>query len=133
MGRRNQKPLYHVVKKSPYRLDMSQTSEKEAKKWLFLKCLGIYGPFTVRDVAHWVGWNITETEKILKTLLAEKKAVNVIVKDDKDAHFVCREDLSALDLLKNMLPENSFVRILFNDDALLLGYYRKLKDYFGYQ
>jgi uncharacterized protein YcaQ len=133
IGRKNQKPLYHVVKMLPYRLDMSQTTEKEAKKWLFLKCLSTYGPFTVRDVAHWVGWNITETKEILKMLLAEKKVVNVIVKDDQDAHFVCREDLDALDLLKNSLPENSFVRSLFNDDALLLGYYRKMKHYFGYR
>lgn len=133
IGRKNQKPLYHVVKKLPYRLDMSQTSEKGAKKWLFLKCLSTYGPFTTKDVAHWVGWNITETKEILKMLLAEKKVVNVSIEDDQEAHFVCRQDLGTLDLLKNRLPENSFVRSLFNDDALLLGYYRKMKDYFGYR
>lgn len=132
MGRKKQKPLYHAVEKLPYKLDMSQTSEKEAKKWLFLKCLSTYGPFSVGDVAHWVGWNITETKEILEGLLAEKKVVNVNVQDDRDAHFVCVDDLGALDLLKDKLPENSFVRVLFNDDALLLGYYRKLKDYFGY-
>jgi len=132
MGRKNQKPLYHTLKKLPYKWGMSQTSEKEAKKWLFLKCLSTYGPFTVRDVAHWVGWNITETREILKALLAEKKVVKVNIKNDRDAHFVRGEDLGALNVLKDKLSENSLVRILFNDDALLLGYYRKLKDYFGY-
>jgi len=132
MGRRNQKPLYHTIGKLPYKLDMSLISEREAKKWLFLKCLGIYGPFTIKDVAHWVGWNITETKEILKTLLEEKKVTGVDVDGDRDAHFVRREDLDLLSSLKDDLPEHSFIRILFNDDALLLGYYRKLKEYFGY-
>jgi len=33
---------------------------------------------------------------------------------------------------KDNLPEHSFVRILPNDDVLLLGYYERLKNYFGY-
>ena len=133
MGRRRQKPLYHAVEKLPYKLDMSQISEKEAKEWLFLKCLGTYGPFTVKDVAHWVGWNITEAKETLSGLLEEKKVLGVNIEGDPDTNFLKVEDLSRLDSLRNNLPEHSFIRILFNDDALLLGYYRRLKDYFGYR
>ncbi|MDH5447807.1 MAG: winged helix DNA-binding domain-containing protein [Candidatus Bathyarchaeota archaeon] len=132
MGRKNQKPLYYTIRKLPYKLDMSQISEEEAKKWLYLKCLSIYGPFAVEDVAHWVGWNITEAKEILKALLNEKKVINVKLEDDQYSHFVRVEDLDLLNYLRDNLPEHSFIRILFNDDALLLGYYRKLKDYFGY-
>jgi uncharacterized protein YcaQ len=133
MGRRKQEPLYHAVEKLPYQLDMSQISEKEAKEWLFLKCLGTYGPFTVKDVAHWVGWNTTETKETLNGLLEEKKVLGVNIEGDPDTNFLKVEDLSRLDSLRNNLPEHSFIRILFNDDALLLGYYKRLKDYFGYR
>jgi len=132
MGRKSQKPLYHTIGKLPYKLDMSLINEREAKEWLFLKCLSIYGPFTLRDIAHWVGWNITETKEILEALLEEKKVTSVNVEDSRDTHFVHGEDLNLLNSLREDLPECSFVRILFNDDALLLGYYRKLKEYFGY-
>ncbi len=116
----------------PYKLDMSQVGEEEAKEWLFLKCLGIYGPFTLKDIAHWVGWKIIETKEIRDALLAKKKVISVNVKGDRDPHYVKVENLSLLDSLKNDLPEHSFIRILFNDDALLLGYYRRLEDYLGY-
>ena len=132
MGRRNQKPLYHAVEKLPYKLDMSQIGEKEAKEWLFLKCLSIYGPFTLKDIAHWVGWNMTETREILDSLLEVKKVISVNIEGHRDAHYVRVEDMSLLNSLRNNLPEHSFIRILFNDDAFLLGYYRRLKDYFGY-
>jgi hypothetical protein len=132
MGRKKQKPLYHTIEKLPYRLDMSQINEKEAKEWLFLKCLSIYGPFTPKDIAHWVGWNTTETKEILKALLEEKKVTGVNVEDNHGTCFVREEDLGFLSSLKDDLPEHFFIRILFNDDALLLGYYRKLKEYFGY-
>jgi len=132
MGRKSQKPLYHTMEKLPYKLDMSQINEKEAKEWLFLKCLSIYGPFSLEDISHWVGWNITETKEILKALLQEKQVRRVNVEDNNDTHFVRREDLDLLSSLKENLTEHSFMRILFNDDALLLGYYKKLKEYFGY-
>ncbi len=132
MGRKNQKPLYHTAEKLPYKLGMSQINEKEAKEWLLLKCLSIYGPFTIKDIAHWVGWNLTETKETLKTLLEKKSVIGVNVEGDQDTHFVRGEDLDLLSSLKDDLPEHSFIRILFNDDALLLGYYRRLKDYFGY-
>jgi uncharacterized protein YcaQ len=132
MGRRNQKPLYHTIEELPYELDMSQIGEKEAKQWLFLKCLSIYGPFTSKDIAHWVGWNITETKEIVSTLLRERRIIRVPVEGHRDTHYIGAEDKFLLDSLSNDLPEHSFIRILFNDDALLLGYYRQLKDYFGY-
>lgn len=133
MGRRGQKPLYHVVGKVPYELDMSQISEEEAKEWLFLKCLSTYGPLTLKDVAHWVGWNITETTEILNALLGERKVKSVNIAGDPDTHYVRVEDTSLLNSLVRDLPVHSFIRILFNDDALLLGYYRRLKDYLGYR
>jgi len=132
MGRKNQKPLFHSIEKLPYKLDVSKITEEEAKKWLLMKCLSMYGPFTLKDIAHWVGWNLTETEDILNTLLKEQKTVNIKIEGDAAVHYARNEDLPFLNSLVNNLPNYSFTRILFNDDSLLLGYYRKLKDYFGY-
>jgi hypothetical protein len=116
----------------PYNLGIYQISEKKAKEWLFLKCLSIYGPFAVKDVAHWVGWNITETKETLNALLEDKKIIEVKIEGFSDPNFVRVEDISFLNSLRNNLPEHSFIRILFNDDALLLGYYKRLKEYFGH-
>lgn len=132
MGRKEEKPLYHAVEKLPYKLSMSRVTEEEAKKWLFLKCLSTYGPFTLKDVAHWVGWNLTETNQILSELIMEKKIAHVKIEDDRETHCLRAEDVAVLNALENDLPEYQFVRILFNDDALLLGYYRRLKEYFRY-
>ncbi len=132
MGRRGQKPLYHVIEKLPYKFDISNVSEKEAKEWLFLKCLSIYGPSTLKDIAHWVGWTLTETREIANALLAKKSIIIVSVQNSRGTHYLRAEDLSFLDSLKSDLPDHSFVRILFNDDAFLLGYYKRLRDYFGY-
>jgi len=132
MGRKNQKPLYQTIGKLPYKLDVSKLNEKEAKEWLFLKCLSIYGPFTLKDIAHWVGWNVTEAKEILNALSMKKKVTGVNVEEQQDANYVRVEDVTLLNSLKDNLPKHSFIRILFNDDALLLGYYRRLKDYFGY-
>ena len=132
MGRKNHKPLYQTIGKLPYKLDVSKLNEKEAKEWLFLKCLSIYGPFTLKDIAHWVGWNVTEAKEILNALSMKKKVTSVYVEDQRDVNYVRVEDVTLLNSLKDNLPKHSFIRILFNDDALLLGYYRRLKDYFGY-
>ena len=132
MGRKNRKPLYHAIEKLPYKLNMSMIDEKEAKEWLFLKCLSIYGPLTMKDVAHWVGWNMSETEEAMRALVGDAKIVRANVEGYHDAHFVRTEDTNVLDTLEDDLPENSSVRILFNDDALLLGYYKRLKKCFGY-
>jgi len=132
MGRKNQKPLYHAVGKLPYRLDMSKLSEKKAKEWLFLKCLSIYGPLTLKDIVHWVGWNVTEAKETLDTLSMKRNITSVNVEDQGDANYVRVEDVALLNSLKNNLPKHSFIRILFNDDALLLGYYGRLRDFFGY-
>lgn len=131
MGKKRNKPLYHVIEKLPYELDM-QISEKEAKRWLFLKCLGIYGPFRLEDIAHWIGWTLTETEEISNMLLHEKAIVRVNVEGQRKTCFVRTEDLAALDSLVDDLPKRSFTRILFNDDALLLGCYKRLESDFGY-
>jgi len=132
MGRRNQKPLYHALEKLPYKLDMSIVTEAEAKKWLCLKALGTYGPFTVEDIAHWIGWNLTETKETLSTLLEEKKITVVSIKGDVKTHYLKVEDVAYLDALEKNLPEHSFIKILFNDDALLLGFYKRLNADFGY-
>jgi len=133
MGRKNNRPLYHSTKKAPYKIDMEKIGEKEGEKWLFMKCLGIYGPFTLHDVAHWVGWTLTETKQISKILLQEGKIVSVNVEDQPEHHYLRVKDLEFLNSLRNNLPEYSFIKILFNDDALLLGGYRRVKDFFGYQ
>lgn len=132
MGRKREKPLYHVVEKLPYKLSMLRVTEEEAKKWLFLKCLSTYGPFTLKDVAHWVGWNLTEAKQILSELIMEKKIAHVKIEDDRETHYLRVEDVAVLNAVENDLSEHKFVRILFNDDALLLGYYRRLKEYLGY-
>ncbi|NIQ07864.1 MAG: winged helix DNA-binding domain-containing protein [Candidatus Korarchaeota archaeon] len=132
VGRRKNKPLYHVLDELPSELDLSQTSEKEAKRWLLRTCLSIYGPFTVKDIAHWVRWRITETRNILDDVLKTGKVTEVRVEEDQRRHFACTKDLDVLDSFTDKLPEYSFVRILFNDDALLLGYYKRLHAFFGY-
>jgi uncharacterized protein YcaQ len=132
IGRKNSKPLYHSIKKLPYKLYMEQISENEGQKWLFLKSLSIYGPFTLTDIAHWVGWTLNETKEISNILLQEGKIVSVGVENQPKNHYLRVKDLDLLNSLRNNLPEYSFIRILFNDDALLLGYYRRLKDFFGY-
>lgn len=131
MGKKRNKPLYHVIGKLPYELDM-QIREEEAKKWLFLKCLTIYGPFRLEDVSHWVGWTLTETREISNTLLHEKAIVKINVEGQRKTCFIRTEDLTTMDLLVDNLPQHSFIRILFNDDALLLGYYKRLESDFGY-
>jgi uncharacterized protein YcaQ len=132
IGREKNKPLFHSIKKLSYKLDMEQISEKEGQKWLFLKSLSIYGPFTPIDIAHWVGWTLTETREISNILLQEGKIACISVKDQRKNHYLRDEDLDLLNSLRNNLPEYSFIRILFNDDALLLGNYKRLKDFFGY-
>lgn len=132
MGRKNNKPLYHSVEKLPYRLDMDGISEKEAKKWLLLKALSIYGPFTLSDIAHWVGWTLTETKEISKTLLEEGEIISVNVEDQSKPHYLRVEDLHFLNSFRGRLPSHSFIKILFNDDAFLLGCYKRLRDFFGY-
>jgi len=132
VGRSRNKPLYHSVGRLPYRLDMEQTSEEEAKKWLFLKSLNTYGPFTLDDIAHWVGWTLTETKEISEILFREDKIVNVAVEDERKPHYLRVEDLRFLRSLRSNLPHHSFIKILFNDDAFLLGYYKRLRDFFGY-
>lgn len=131
MGKKRNKPLYHVIVNLPYELDM-YISEKEAKKWLFLKCLGIYGPFHLEDISHWVGWTSTETKEIFNILLHEKAIVGVNVEGQRKTCLMRTEDLTGLDSLVDNLPRRSFIRLLFNDDALLLGYYKRLESDFGY-
>lgn len=131
IGKKRNKPLYHVIEKLPYELDM-QIDEEEAKKWLFLKCLSIYGPFRLKDVSHWVGWTLTETKQISNILSHGKAITEVNVEGQRKTCFIRTEDIAPLDSLVDNLPEHSFIRILFNDDTLLLGYYERLESDFGY-
>ena len=133
IGRKNSRPLYHCTKSLPFELDMESVSEEAAKQWLFLKCLSIYGPFTIHDIAHWVGWTLTETKQIAEILLKEYKIAGSKIEDESEPHYLRTEDLSFMDSLNENLPEHSFVKILFNDDALLLGCYRRLESFFGYR
>jgi uncharacterized protein YcaQ len=133
MGRMKQKPLFHTVEKLPYELDLAQVTEGEAMGWLLMKCLAIYGPFTVRDIAHWVGWNLTETREILRGLVERGKVVRVNVEGDEEDNYLRAEDVPFLNSLAEEIPEHVFIRILFNDDALLLGCYKRLCSYFGYE
>jgi len=132
MGRKRQKPLFHAIEKLPYNLDISRVSEEEAQKWLFIKSLDIYGPSRPIDIAHWVGWNLRETRQILDALVEADKVVCVSVEGSQEPQYIKTEDLQVLESISNNLHAHSFIRILFNDDALLLGYYLRLKDYFGY-
>jgi hypothetical protein len=131
-GRKGQKPLFHAVKRLPHLSDMLVVSEKETREWLLLRCLDIYGPLTPRDIAHWIGWNITEATDVLRRLLETGAVVRVKIEHDERDHYVGSRDLKLLDSLRDDLPEHEFIRILFNDDSLLLGYYPRLGDYFGY-
>jgi len=64
--------------------------------------------------------------------LHEKTIIGVSVEGQRKVCFIGTEDLAQLDSLVGDLPERSLIRILFNDDALLLGYYRRLESDFGY-
>lgn len=131
-GRKGQKPLFHSVKRLPHLSDMLAVGEEEAREWLLLRCLNVYGPLTPGDIAHWVGWNITETTDILRRLLETGAVLRVKIEHDERDHYMCSRDLKLFDSLRDDLPEHEFIRILFNDDSLLLGYYPRLGDYFGY-
>ena len=98
-----------------------------------MKCLAIYGPFTVRDIAHWVGWNLTETREILRDLVERGKVVRVNVEGDEEDNYLRTEDVPFLNSLAEEISEHAFIKILFNDDALLLGCYKRLCSYFGYE
>lgn len=131
MGGTHNKPLYHVIEKLPYELNL-QVNEDEAKQWLFLKCLTIYGPFSLEDISHWVGWTLAETREISTALSHEEVVTAVKVEGQRKACFAAADDISVLDSPVDNLPEHSIVRVLFNDDALLLGYYNRLASDFGY-
>ncbi len=132
MGRKKQKPLYHTIGKLPYRLDVTPITEEDAKKWLLMRSLSIYGPLTAKDIAHWVGWNLNEAREILKDPLEIGEIVKVRIEGDRETNYMRADDVPLLNSLVEDLPENSFVRVLFNDDSLLLGYYPRLGSYFGY-
>jgi len=132
MGRKKQRPLYHTIGKLPYRLDVPPITEEDAKEWLLMRSLSIYGPLAARDIAHWVGWNLNEVREILKDPLEIGEIVKVRIEGDRDTSYLRADDVPFLNSIAEDLPENSFVRVLFNDDSLLLGYYLRLGDYFGY-
>jgi len=132
VGRKKERPSFHAMEKLPLKREMIRVREKEAREWLLLKCLSIYGPFSAKDIAHWVGWNISETNETIDTLSERKAIVKVLVEDSRDSCYLRARDVPLLDSLGKDIPENSFVRVLFNDDALLLGFYRRLESLFGY-
>lgn len=132
MGRKKQRPLYYTIGKLPYRLDVPPITEEYAREWLLMKSLSVYGPLTARDIAHWVGWNLKEVRETLKDLLEIGEIVKVRIEGDRETNYLRADDVPFLNSLAEDLPENSFVRVLFNDDSLLLGYYPRLGDYFGY-
>jgi len=127
---RKGKPLFDLVERLPFDLNMEGVSEDEARRWLFLKCLSIYGPFSAYDIAHWVGWTISETRGILDDLKESKEVVEVGVEGRRRPQYIRAVDEDFLGSLIDNLPEYDFIRILLNDDALLLGYYKRLESSF---
>jgi len=132
MGRKRQKPLFHTMGKLPYELDMDGVAERGAKEWLLLKCLSVHGPFTDRDIAHWVGWSLKEARDALMRLVGAGMVAGVDLQGDANTNYLRVEDVPFLNSLADDFPERNFIRILYNDDALLLGCYKKLGSYFGY-
>jgi len=49
----------------------------------------------------------TETEEILRILLAKAKVVGVDIEGERDVHYLRGEDLVKLNRLKDDVPENS--------------------------
>ncbi|MGD2201658.1 MAG: crosslink repair DNA glycosylase YcaQ family protein [Candidatus Bathyarchaeota archaeon] len=132
VGRRSNKPLFHATVRFPRDLEMDRVSEVDAMEWLFLRCLATYGPFTIREVAHWVGWNLTETRETARRLLDDGRVLKVDIEGDTQTNYLRSVDLPFLESLRGDLPDYSFIRVLYNDDSLLLGCYRRLSSYFGY-
>ncbi len=131
-GRIKARPLFDCLDRLPYNLKLEEISELEARKWLLLKCLSVFGPFSASDIAHWVGWTITETREITDLLRKEKQIADVVVDGQPEAHYIRIKDSDLLHSLKESLPERSTIRLLFNDDNLLLGYLPKIKSFYGY-
>ncbi|MGD2142408.1 MAG: crosslink repair DNA glycosylase YcaQ family protein [Candidatus Bathyarchaeota archaeon] len=132
IGRKGNRPIYLAIDMFPGCLDIEAVSEVEAMEWLFLRCLATYGPLTIREIAHWVGWNLTETRKIVGRLMDVGKVVEIEIEGDLEPNYLMAEDRPVLDLMMEDLPDYLFVRVLFNDDSLLLGCYKRLGNYFGY-
>ena len=131
-GRRRSKPLYHDARKLPNLPDASNITEGEAMEWLVSKCLGIYGPFSVGDVAHWAGWNQGEARTVIQRLLEAGEVVAARIEGEGDELYMRAEDEGTLASIEGDLPDHEFVRVLFNDDALLLGYLPRLGERLGF-
>ncbi len=132
-GRDEGKPLYHSLEGFPSSSVMLGLAEEEAQEWLLSKCLEVYGPSSMRDIAHWTGWTMSETKKIACRLIGADRIQRTMIEGETDPYYTRVEDLRYLDMLGEDLPQRNSVRILFNDDALLLGCYLRLESFYGYR
>jgi uncharacterized protein YcaQ len=132
VGLREGRPRYGLTEAFLPEMNIKQVSEEDAREWLASKCLKIYGPFCAHDIAHWVGWTVRETRNVLKSLHDKGEVTNIEVEGRTHQQWLLSEDLEYLDGIDPSYIEQDFVRILFNDDALLLGYYRRLEETFGF-
>lgn len=131
-GRLGTRPLFDCVSRLPYRLNLQEIPELEGRKWLFLKCLSIFGPFSLWDIAHWVGWTVSETREIADLLRRQRQIADIVVEGQTETYYVRVRDLDFLSSLKEKLPQRTTIRILFNDDNILLGYLPKVESFFGF-
>ena len=134
IGIRQGRPKYGLTHTFFPEMKIEEVSEEEAREWLVSKCLKVYGPFCAHDIAHWVGWTVKETRNILNSLHDREEVIKVEVEGRTHVQWLLAEDLESISSLGSSPPErHEFVRVLFNDDALLLGYYRRLEHTFGFK
>jgi len=59
--------------------------------------------------------------------------IKVVVEGRAHTQWLLSEDLESLSSIETSPEEPGLVRILFNDDVLLLGYYKRLERTFGFR
>ena len=133
VGFRRGRPRYGLTRTFFSEMKIEEVPEEKAREWLASKCLKVYGPFCAHDIAHWVGWTVKETRNILNSLHEKGEVIKVEVEGRTHIQWLLSEDLESLSSIETSPEEPGLVRILFNDDALLLGYYKRLERTFGFR
>lgn len=108
---------------------LKSIAEEEAKEWLVQKYLEAFGPSSVEDVVSYTFYTKTETERIIESLAAKGRVLNIKV-NDTSKHWVLSEDFDKpKEFEAEDYPSERFniVRVLPEFDPLTVGYRRRWK------
>lgn len=99
-------------------IDLSEVSEKDAKKSMVKKYLASFGPVTVTDASWWTGFTKTEVKNILNDLMDDLAVLEI---SGIEGEYVLlasdRELLESTDI-----PEEPLVHLMPLLDPYLMGY-----------